>query len=75
MAEQGAATPQTLGRMATRAEIRQPGTLGGMIAGSLLSSVAAAVIGSMIAPAEGNGLGDADQALGGGDIDMGSFDV
>jgi hypothetical protein len=92
MAEQGGATPQALARMATRAEIRQPGSLGGMMAGSLLSSIAGAVIGSMIArqffadpggtagqegaaqPEEGS-LGDTDQALGGGDVDLGSFDV
>ena len=61
MAEQGGATPQALARMATRAEIRKPGStermfghaggasLGGVMAGSLLSSIAGAVIGSMIA--------------------------
>ena len=49
MAEQGGATPEALARMATRAEIRQPGSLGGIMAGSLLSSVAGAVIGTMIA--------------------------
>jgi transposase len=61
MAEQGGATPEALARMATRAEIRRPGStermfgqaggasLGGMMAGSLLSSIAGAVIGSMIA--------------------------
>src|SRR5262245_2069639 len=61
MAEQAAANPQTLARMATRAEIRQPGTmerlfgqagsvsLGGLMAGSLLSTIAGTVIGSMIA--------------------------
>ena len=49
MAEQGGATPEALARMATRAEIRQPGTLGSVMAGSLLSSIAGAVIGSMIA--------------------------
>jgi hypothetical protein len=55
--------PQTLARVATRAELRQPGTLehvfgrmpaaapglGGMMAGSLLSSMAGAVLGTMIA--------------------------
>ena len=93
MAEQGGATPQALARMATRAEIRQPGSLGSMMAGSLLSSIAGAVIGSMIArqffadpgaaggqesaaqPGEDSQLVDADQALGGGDVDLGSFDV
>lgn len=61
MAEQGGATPEALARMATRAEIRRPGTaertfgqaggasMGGVMAGSLLSSIAGAVIGSMIA--------------------------
>jgi hypothetical protein len=60
-AEQGGASPQALARMATRAEVRQPGSmervlgqtrgvgLGGLMAGSLLSSIAGAVIGSMIA--------------------------
>ncbi len=93
MAEQGGATPQALARMATRAEIRQPGSLGSMMAGSLLSSIAGAVIGSMIArqffadpggaasqegaaqPEEGSELSDVDPALGGGDVDLGSFDV
>lgn len=55
--------PQSLARMATRAEIRQPGTLersfngmgargvgmGGMLAGSFLASMAGVVIGSAIA--------------------------
>jgi hypothetical protein len=61
LAEQSGANPQALARMATRAEIRQPGAmermfgqagsvgLGGVVAGSLLSSIAGAVIGSMIA--------------------------
>ncbi|MDQ3763810.1 MAG: hypothetical protein M3460_19995 [Actinomycetota bacterium] len=56
--------PQSLARMATRAEMRQPGTMeralgggrggmgmGGMIAGSLLASVAGAFIGTAIANA------------------------
>jgi hypothetical protein len=49
--EQNGANPQALARLATRAEMRQPGTLtmGGVMAGSLLSSIAGAVIGSMIA--------------------------
>jgi hypothetical protein len=106
LVEQSGATPQALARIATRAEIKQPGaaermfgqaggaSLGGIMAGSLLSSIAGAVIGSMIArqflagtdhgaaglegaaePSQDSGLGDADQAVGGGDIDMGSFDV
>jgi hypothetical protein len=61
LAEQSEASPQALARMATRAEIRQPGamermfgqaggvSLGGLMAGSLLSSIAGTVIGSMIA--------------------------
>lgn len=63
--ERGAAgaDPQQLARMATRAEVRQPGILertfggmggggmgfGGMMAGSFLSSMAGVVVGSMIA--------------------------
>lgn len=57
------ADPQALARMATRAEIRQPGAmermlggrggpgigLGGMMAGSLLGSIAGTVLGSAIA--------------------------
>ena len=62
--------PQTLARMATRAEIRQPGTLerafgggggggGGMgFGGSLLTSVAGGFIGSAIAHELFSGLGD-----------------
>jgi hypothetical protein len=61
LAEQNGLSPQTLARLATRAEMRQPGatermfgqsggaSLGGVMAGSLLSSIAGAVIGSMIA--------------------------
>src|SRR5262245_10738429 len=54
--------PQTLARLATRAEMRRPGTMerlfggstampgfGGLLAGSFLSSLAGTVIGSMIA--------------------------
>lgn len=60
--------PKTLARMATRAEVRQPGTLerafagrgmGGMVGGSLLSSVAGAFIGSAIAHQLFGGFGDA----------------
>src|SRR5437764_13941908 len=56
--------PQSLARMATRAEMRQPGTMervlgggrggmgmGGVIAGSLLASVAGAFVGTAIADA------------------------
>jgi hypothetical protein len=58
-AEQGGASPQALARLATRAEIRQPGAMermfaqrggvGGVLAGSLLGSIAGTVLGSMIA--------------------------
>jgi hypothetical protein len=100
-AEQSGASPQTLARLATRAEIRQPGSaermfrqaggvgMGGLMAGSLLSSIAGAVIGSMIAqqffgaadpgaadPGQGDsGSSDADPGMAdGGDFD-GGFDV
>jgi hypothetical protein len=73
--------PQSLARMATRAEMRQPGTMeralgggrggmgmgmGGMIAGSLLASVAGAFVGTAIADAF---LGDelAGDAMAGGE--------
>lgn len=46
LADQNALSPQTLARLASRAEMRQPGSV---MAGSLLSSIAGAVIGSMIA--------------------------
>jgi hypothetical protein len=91
MAEQGGATPQALARMATRAEIRQPGSLGNAMAGSLLGSVAGAVIGSMIArqffadpSASGlEGAAEPAQDTEAGEIDqamgdspdLGSFDV
>src|SRR5215217_5242918 len=52
--------PQSLARMATRAELRRPGTLertfggmgiglGGLVAGSFLSSIAGVVIGTAVA--------------------------
>ena len=59
--EQGGASPEALARVATRAEMRQPGAmermfgqargpgLGGLMAGSVLGSIAGTVIGSMIA--------------------------
>ena len=62
--------PQSLARMATRAEIRQPGTMerafgrmsggpgmGGMMAGSFLSSIAGVVVGSAIAQSFFGGSG------------------
>ena len=96
LVEQGGATPQALARMATRAEIRQPGamermfggraggmSLGGVVAGSLLSSIAGTVIGSMIAreffaaeeSGQDAGSSDGDQAMDdSGDLDPGGFD-
>jgi hypothetical protein len=77
--EQSGANPQALARVATRAEIRQPGTMermfgqaggmsmGGLVAGTLLSSVAGTVLGSVIAreffagEGHGAGLGGASQ--------------
>ncbi|MCS6803150.1 MAG: hypothetical protein RMM58_14060 [Chloroflexota bacterium] len=61
--------PATLARVATRAEMRQPGTLerafggrgpglGTMIGASLLSSIAGAFIGTMIAQQLLSGFGD-----------------
>ena len=61
LVEQAGANPQALARLATRQEMRQPGTmermfgqaggasLGGLMAGTLLSSIAGTVLGSMIA--------------------------
>jgi hypothetical protein len=65
--------PQSLARLATRAEVRQPGTMertfggmggrgmgmGGMMAGSFLSTIAGVVVGSAIAQAF---LGDSGAA-------------
>jgi hypothetical protein len=90
-AERDGASPNALARMATRAEIRQPGAMermfgqsgrasvGGVMAGTFLGSIAGAVIGSMIAreffadagqggegaaePGQGTEVADADQAL------------
>ena len=72
-AEQGGASAQALARLATRAEIRQPGamermfgraggmSMGGLMAGSLLGGIAGTVLGSMIAreffAGEGHGAG------------------
>ena len=69
--------PRSLARMATRAEMRRPGTMeralgggrgggmgmGGMIAGSLLAGVAGAFVGTAIADA----FFDTDDGFGGGD--------
>jgi hypothetical protein len=101
-AQQSGASPQALARLATRAEMRQPGSaermfgqaggmsMGGVMATSFLSSIAGAVIGSMIAREFFSGAdqvpGDAapdwesagaDQAPGeGGGFDMGGgFDL
>jgi hypothetical protein len=80
--ETNGTTPEALARAATRAEMRQPGSLGGMMAGSLLSGIAGAVIGTMIAQHffsnTGADLADSDQAMGddGGFDDIGDgFDV
>jgi predicted lipid-binding transport protein (Tim44 family) len=67
--ERGGTTPEALARAATRAEMRQPGSLGGMMAGSLLSGIAGAVIGSMIAQHFFSANG-ADVADSGGDSDV-----
>jgi hypothetical protein len=80
--------PQSLARLATRTEMRQPGTLertfstmpgmsmGGLLAGSFLSSIAGVFIGSAIANAffgdqgydqgyaEGSQAGEQDQGMG-----------
>lgn len=87
-AEQSGASPRALARLATRAEMRQPGSaermfgqaggasLGGIMAGSLLSSIAGTVIGSMIAreflAGADQGAADVDQGMHeGGDADLG----
>lgn len=75
--------PRSLARMATRAEMRQPGTMertlgrgggmgmgmGGMIAGGLLASVAGAFIGTAIADAmfDFNDSGESGEAADAGD--------
>ncbi|MBA3439074.1 MAG: hypothetical protein H0T92_04310 [Pyrinomonadaceae bacterium] len=73
--------PQSLARMATRAEIRQPGTMertfggmgggmgmGGMMAGSFLSSIAGVVVGSAIAQSFFGSSGFDGGADSGGDM-------
>ena len=70
--------PQSLARLATRAEVRQPGTMertfggmggrgmgmGGMMAGSFLSTIAGVVVGSAIAQAFLGDSGSGDTAQG-----------
>ena len=76
--------PRSLARMATRAEIRQPGTIertfgrmgggagmGGIMAGSFLSSIAGVVVGSAIAQAFFGGAG----AEGGDQQDAGEAEM
>ncbi|MEO8135154.1 MAG: hypothetical protein ABI831_14370 [Betaproteobacteria bacterium] len=78
-----AENPQALARLATRAEMRQPGILerlfgrvptaaapgfGGMIAGSLLGSVAGTVLGTMIAQNFLGSHGDPGHGHGAGDV-------
>lgn len=86
--------PHALARMATRAEMRQPGTVerslggvgtGGVLAGSLLGSVAGAFIGTTIAMSllgayEGDAAAESDASAtgdsgdyGGGDYGGGDF--
>jgi hypothetical protein len=81
--ERGAAgqdDPKTLARLATRAELRQPGTLertfggmggmgmaGGMFGGSFLTSLAGAFVGSMIAQQFFGGLDFANASQYGAD--------
>lgn len=78
--------PRLLAQLATRAEIRQPGTMerafggvggfgglgapgmGGMFAGSLLSSMAGTVLGSLIAQQFFTHHPDASRLFGGGDL-------
>lgn len=95
--EQNGVQPQALARMATRAEIRQPGamermfgqaggvSLGGLMASSLLGSIAGTVIGSAIAREffSGHNLGAGgagdftatDQDAGLADADQGTDDA
>lgn len=81
--EKGDVSPESLARLATRAEIRRPGAmesmfsrvggigLGGLMVGSLLSTIAGTVVGSMIAQqffanegAEGNANSENSQESG-----------
>jgi hypothetical protein len=76
--------PQTLARLATRAEMRQPGTLerafggggmGGMFAGSLLGSIAGTFIGTAIAHELLDGFGDSSWSDEGGLESAGAHDA
>ncbi len=72
----GTDDPQSLARLATRAEVRRPGTMervfggmggrgigmGGMMAGSFLSTIAGVVIGSAIAQSFLGNAGSGDTA-------------
>lgn len=85
LAEQSAANPQALARLATRAEMRQPGTMGrmfgqgggmsmgGLMAGTLLASIAGTVLGSAIAQqffsSEGADAGGSDSGSDSGGSD------
>ena len=89
-AGQAGADPQALARMATRAEIRKPGSMermlgqgggmgmGGLMAGSLLGSIAGTVLGSMIAreffAGEGHGAGLSGAAEPGQEEGLGDTD-
>lgn len=71
--------PADLARSATRAEMRQPGTLqrsfgggagggmGGMLAGSMLGTIAGVVVGSVIADSLLGGYADSPEAQAAGD--------
>jgi len=77
----GGDDPKALARVATRAELRQPGTMertlgspamggmgmGGMMAGTIFGSLVASFVGSMIAQQFFAGLGDGDFDAGGVD--------
>ena len=83
-------SPQALARLATRAEVRQPGTMerlfgaggapgapsfGGILAGSLLGSVAGTVLGTMIAQNFMGGHGTGHQDTGRGQGLFGNQDA
>lgn len=78
----GSSTPEALARAATRAEMRQPGTLerafgaqrpggtapglgmGGVVAGSMLGTIAGVVVGSAVADSRFGGYADSPEAAG-----------